>query len=169
MSEDDLMFTRIVVPLDGSDVAEQALAPAVELAGRMGIPLHLIRVTDLPHTNASAMFGYLGDCRMIAEQVQSEVTLALEYLAENVRSLTEQGLTVTSTVEIGLAARVIVAATNPGDCIVMASHGRSGLARWYIGSVAEQVMRQAAVPVMVIRSAGTDRTLSDVPQLAFAP
>lgn len=162
------MFTRIVVPLDGSDVAEQALAPGVELARRMGIPLHLIRITDLAHADASSVFGYIGDGQLMAEQVKTEVTLAREYLAENVRSLTEQGLTVTSEVEIGLAASAIVAANKPGDCIVMASHGRSGLARWYIGSVAEQVMRQATVPVMVVRSVGKGSTSSELPLAAFA-
>lgn len=162
------MFTRIVVPLDGSDVAEQALAPAVELAQRLGIPLHLIRVTDMPQGNIPSMFGYVAEGKALAEQVQLEVALAREYLSENARSLSEQGLTVTSEVEIGLAAGAIVATTHPGDCIVMASHGRSGLARWYIGSVAEQVMRQAEVPIMVVRANSRKSEASDLPDIAFA-
>jgi nucleotide-binding universal stress UspA family protein len=115
------------------------------------------------------MFGYMGDGRMMAEQVKAEVALCLEYLAENVRSLIEQGLTVTSEVKIGLAARAIIAATKAGDCIVMASHGRSGLARWYIGSVAEQVMRLAPVPVMVVRKSVPQMESSERPQVALVP
>ena len=161
------MFERIVVPLDGSDVAEQALGPGAELARRMGVPLHLVRVTDMPHTDVTTMFGYMADGRMMAEQVKSEVALAKEYLRENMQSLTEHGIHVTMQVEVGLAARVIVETVKPGDCIVMASHGRSGIARWYLGSVAEQVMRQSPVPVMIVRGTQAGAATSR-PQAAVA-
>ena len=162
------MYTRIIVPLDGSDVAEQAITPAIEFARRMGIPMHLIRIADLPHTEVPALFGFVGDGRFVAEQVRSEVALASEYLAENVRSLTELGLTVTSGVEVGMAARAIVDSTKPGDVIIMASHGRSGIARWYIGSVAEQVMRLSPVPVMVVRGDVVDAVPTQPPHIALA-
>lgn len=145
------MFDRIFVPLDGSDVAEQALEAAANLAQRLDVPLHLMRVTDMPHADITAMYGYMADSSVMAEKMKSEVVLAREYLAENVRSLEEQGLKATAQVEVGMPAAAIVDSVRDGDCIVMASHGRSGLARWYIGSVAEQVMRQSPVPVMVVR------------------
>lgn len=146
------MFDRIVVPLDGSDVAERALDAAANLAQELDTPIHLLRVTDLPHADITAMYGYMADSSVMAEKMQSEVVLAREYLAENVRSLEEQGLRVSAQVEVGMPAAAIVNSVRAGDCIVMASHGRSGISRWYLGSVAEQVMRQSPVPVMVVRS-----------------
>ena len=146
------MIQRIVVPLDGSDVAEQALGPGTDLAMRLGVPLVLVRVVDMHQADVTTMFGFMADSGLMAEQIKSEVQLAREYLDENARSLKEQGLSVTAHVDVGLPAAAIVESVREGDCIVMASHGRSGIARWYIGSVAEQVMRQAPVPVMVVRS-----------------
>lgn len=162
------MFQRIVVPLDGSDVAEQALGPGAELASRLGVPLRLMRVVDMHQADVTTMFGYMADGRMMAEQVKSEVQLAREYLSENVRSLEEQGLRVSAQVDVGVPAAAIIDTAQEGDCIVMASHGRSGIARWYIGSVAEQVMRQAQVPVMVVRGPSSPHAHADQERLAVA-
>lgn len=145
------MFSRIVVPLDGSDVAEQALAPAADLARRLGVPLHLIRITDMAHADVTAFYGYMVDSSAVAKQLRDEVILAREYLDENARGFIDTGLMVSTQVEVGLAAAELVRAMREGDLCVIASHGRSGIARWYMGSVAEQVMRQASVPVMVVR------------------
>jgi nucleotide-binding universal stress UspA family protein len=159
------MFERIVVPLDGSDVAEQALGPAAELARRLEIPLLLIRVTETPSFDVTTMFGYPANGHLMAEQIAAEMRLAREYLAENVRTMTDQGIQASSQVEVGLPAQEILEAVRPGDTIVMASHGRSGITRWYMGSVAEHLMRHAVVPVMVLRGpqrARGDRENSEV-------
>ncbi len=162
------MFDRIVVPLDGSDVAEQALEAAANLARRLNVPMHLIRVTDMPHADLTAMYGYMADGRVVAEKVKSEISLAHEYLAENMQSLEELDLRVSTQVEVGMPATAIVESVREGDVIVMASHGRSGIARWYLGSVAEQVMRQSPVPVMIVRGPQARRSISSSGSVAVA-
>ena len=145
------MFERIVVTLDGSEVSERALAPAEELSRRLGVPLHLVRVADVTWlrfgTNEAALaYAALG------EELADEERQAGEYL-EAVRSrLAERGLTATTELRRGLAGRELVAVARPEDLVVMASHGRSGPARWLLGSVAEEVVRRSAAPVLLIRA-----------------
>jgi nucleotide-binding universal stress UspA family protein len=145
------MYARIVVPLDGSELAEQALVQAEELSRSMNAPLRLVRVVDL------TPLGRYGSAALYAEAMaydlvrKDERTLSHSYLAEIHRSLTERGLSVTTEEREGPAARQIVAATRPGDVIVMATHGRGGLPRWLLGSVAEDVLRHATVPVLLVK------------------
>lgn len=146
------MYTRIVVPLDGSDVAEQALAPAEGLATQLGVPLHLLRVVDFPSSDYTYVYGYMTETSLMAERLRSERRLAEEYLAETARTIADRGPEVTTELRNGPAVRELMAAMQAGDMFVMASHGRSGLARWYLGSVAEQVIRSATVPVLLIRA-----------------
>ncbi len=145
------MYSRIVVPLDGSDVAEYALPAALEMARRFDAPLHLVRVVDPPATNFAFGVDTMNAARSVAMQRETERTLAAEYLKENATELAGQGVEVTTAIFDGLAPSEIVRAMRKGDLCVMSSHGRSGIARWYLGSVAEQVVRQASVPVMVVR------------------
>lgn len=145
------MFNRIIVSLDGSDTAEQALPAATELAQRLGVPLHLLRVADLAWlslgaTDAALEYAALGDT--VGEEEQA----ARDYLAALETRLTSDGLTITSEVRTGFAAREIIAAGQPDDLLVMASHGRSGPARWLLGSVAEDVTRRGVCPVLLIRA-----------------
>ena len=88
--------------------------------------------------------------------IAEERRLANEYLTQTAAELTRRGCTVTTEVRDGLAPRVLVSLTKPGDAIVMASHGRTGLARGFLGSVAEEVVRHANVPVMIIRALPAD-------------
>ena len=145
------MYSRIVVPLDGSDVAEYALPAAMEMARRFNAPLHLVRVVDPPATNIAFGVDSMIAAKSIAMQRETERALAAEYLAENATELAGQGIEVTTSLHIGQAPAELVGVMRPGDLFIMSSHGRSGIARWYLGSVAEQVVRQATVPVMVVR------------------
>lgn len=145
------MFDRVLVSLDGSDTAEQALPAAADLSRRLGVPLHLLRVADLAWlslgaNDAALQYAALGDT------VTDEEQAANDYLAAIQKRVAADGLTVTTEVRTGFAAREIIAATRPGDMLVMASHGRSGPARWLLGSVAEDVTRRAASPVLLIRA-----------------
>jgi nucleotide-binding universal stress UspA family protein len=146
------VFERIVVPLDGSELAEQALPAAEELARLSGAPIHLIRVVDLTRLERYGAYGlaveYAGFETVAAEERQ----VAEQYLAEVRTRLHGRGATVTSEVVDGTTTRVLVGATKPGDTLVMASHGRSGLPRWFLGSVAEEVVRHATVPVLLVRA-----------------
>lgn len=143
------MYTRIVVPLDGSNLAERALPPAEELARLYGATSHLIGVVDL----ARLPVGFVADpIGAVRQSVNAEQLATIGYLECVATRLSARGLVVTTAVPHGVPAQEIVAATRPGDLVVMATHGRGGLSRWFLGSVAEEVVRHASVPVMLIRA-----------------
>jgi nucleotide-binding universal stress UspA family protein len=146
------VFDRIVVPLDGSELAEQALPAAEELARLRGAPLHLIRVVDLTRLERYGAYGLAVEYAGFEPVAAEERRVAEQYLAEVAAKVQERGATVTTEIVDGLTTRVLVGATKPGDVLVMASHGRTGLPRWFLGSVAEEVVRHATVPVSLIRA-----------------
>jgi nucleotide-binding universal stress UspA family protein len=149
------MHTRIVVPLDGSPVSEQALDEAVAQAKAFDLPIHLLRVVDthvLEQVGGSAAaFNYT----MLGEMFELESRDAQTYLDEMTGRLAAEGLTVTQDVRVGPVARSIVDELRDGDMVVMGSHGRSGFKRWVLGSIAEEVLRHANVPVLMVRAAET--------------
>jgi nucleotide-binding universal stress UspA family protein len=137
----------ILVPLDGSIVAEAALTPAVDLAREAGARLVLLRAAQA-HTLP------------MADPIQAQVDVmreAQEYLAAARARVTAAGV---RDVEIsawyGPAVEAIVEAARyrHADLIVMSSHGRSGVSRLVLGSVAESVLRATAVPILLIRPDG---------------
>jgi nucleotide-binding universal stress UspA family protein len=148
------MYNRLVVPLDGSELAEQALERAKELSENMGSPLHLIRVVDTYRTQSLPATGMALDYSMLSELAEEEIEDAKSYLEKKVSQLNDEGLEVTGDVLQGPIARQIVAAADRGDVIVMSSHGRTGIKRWFLGSVAEEVMRHARCPVLLHRAEG---------------
>ena len=155
------MTTRIVVPLDGSDVSEAALPEAIRQAKAFDLPLHLVRVVDtrvLEQVGGSAAaFNY----SMLGEMFAEESDDSQRYVADARQRLEREGLTVTSDVRVGPVAQGILDAVQSGDMIVMGSHGRSGLKRWMLGSVAEEVLRHATVPVLMVKLAHDDAAESD--------
>lgn len=146
------MYDRIIVPLDGSDLAEQALDEAKELSRKLDIPLHLVRVVDTYRTQSLPATGMALDYSMLAELAEEEIEDAETYIGEKVRDLQGEGLKATGDVLHGPIARQIVAAADKGDVIVMSSHGRTGIRRWFLGSIAEEVMRHAECPVLLHRA-----------------
>jgi nucleotide-binding universal stress UspA family protein len=147
------VYKRIVVPLDGSELSERALPDATSQAKAFALPIHLIRVVDthvLEQVGGSAAaFNYT----MLGEMFEQETRDAEAYLAEMTRRLENDGFTVTSDVRVGPVARSILDAIQEGDMIVLASHGRSGIKRWVLGSVAEELLRHADVPVLMVKAA----------------
>lgn len=146
------MYKRIIVPLDGSELAEQALDEARQLSSNIGSPLHLVRVVDTYRTQSLPATGMALDYSMLAELAEEEIEDAKTYLEQKVRQLSDEGLEVTGDVLHGPIARQIVAAADKDDVIVMSSHGRTGIKRWFLGSVAEEVMRHAECPVLLHRA-----------------
>jgi nucleotide-binding universal stress UspA family protein len=150
------MHTRIVVPLDGSEVSEAALPEATSQAKAFGLPLHLVRVVDTRVVEqvggSAAAFNYT----MLGEMFEDESNDAQQYVAGMVKRLEGEGFTVTSDVRVGPVAQAILDDVQEGDLIVMGSHGRSGLRRWVLGSVAEEVLRHAKVPVLMVKMPHTD-------------
>lgn len=147
------MYKRIVVPMDGSELAETALGQATELSHAFNAPLFLVRVIDV-----SSMASYAGatpmagaDFGLLGTMVDEEREDATAYIKAMVTKLEGEGLTVSGEVLQGSIAAAIVDSAGPQDVIVIASHGRSGVKRWFLGSVAEEVVRRAACPVLLVR------------------
>jgi nucleotide-binding universal stress UspA family protein len=144
------MFQRIVVGLDGSQVSETALRMGADLARRLDVPLHLVRVADLAVVHwganpAAAEYAELSD-EMVREKEK-----ATRYLETVEQPLRDEGLRVTTEVRSGLAARELADAAGPEDLLVVASHGRHGLERLLLGSVAEEVAERSRAPVLIAR------------------
>lgn len=148
------MFQHILVPLDGSHLAESALPAALALAGRFEASLTLLRVIPTPQLytsgdNSSTQVALLDSMRRQAEQN------ARSYLKSHAGSLRQQGYEVhIHLMESNNPATAITAAADGLDAkvIVMSTHGRSGVGRWVFGSIADKVLRQARIPVLLIRA-----------------
>lgn len=145
------MFKRIIVPLDGSDLASEALTSARELAQRLDIELHLVRAIDPTVLTRVGTMGMGFDYTAVDELLSEEEKDATQYIESQVSSLRADGQKVSGIVLRGYAAAAVISVAQEGDLIVMASHGRTGVRRWFLGSVAEEVLRQSTVPVMLIR------------------
>ena len=157
------MFNRVIVPLDGSPTAAQALPAAERLAQLAGAPLHLVSVIDLfPMSAMSGTWAWGGyaDLSLNDEIVESERVAAEAYLKQAQVDVMSRGHEVTVELLSGAPVQEILASTRLDDVIVMATHGRGGLSRWFLGSVAEAVIRRATVPVMLIRA--VDHPLGEI-------
>jgi nucleotide-binding universal stress UspA family protein len=160
--QDRGMYERIVVALDGSELAERALAHGEELARRLGAPLHLVRVADVARLRFGANEAAEAYAALGGELAEEEAE-AGAYLDAIRARLGERGLAVTTEVRRGTAAREVVEAARPGDLLVLASHGRDGARRWLLGSVAEDVTRRAPAPVLLVRAAPPEGEGRDAP------
>ncbi len=137
---------NVLVPLDGSEQAERALSYAMRVFP--GERLTLLTVIDPamgfsgPNAPGTAEVWYKS-----AREQADELLAAARDAAE------AEGMTVETAVETGRPARVIIeyAETHPVDHLVMGSHGREGVSRLLLGSVAETVVRRSPVPVTVVR------------------
>jgi nucleotide-binding universal stress UspA family protein len=149
----DKLFKKILVPLDGSKLSENALEPAIKLAQASGAELILLSVPVIKHV--MVMPEYSGYATLLPEQsLEDSRHDFLEYL-EHVRdNRLPSNLPVQTEIVEGDEASVIVdqAFSTQADLIVMATHGRSGLSRWMMGSVTEKVLQQAHCPVLAVRS-----------------
>lgn len=144
------MFSKIVLPLDGSPVAEIALPSARALAQGLNLPVTLLSVIDLEEI-ARHIATERG--QFLDTLVDFETHRRDEYLSAVANGFS--GVPVKRAVERGDAASLIVAhAAADGDALIcIATHGRSGLQRWLLGSVAEKVLRAAANPMLLVRAA----------------
>lgn len=148
----DKMYRQIVVPLDGSELAEEALVEAKKMAKAASTPLKLIRVVDTYRTQSLPPTGMALDYSMLSELAEEEIEDAKTYLEKQVNTAKEEGFEATGDVLQGPIARQICSVATKEDLIVMSSHGRSGIKRWFLGSVAEEVMRNADCPILLYKS-----------------
>ena len=158
---------RLIVPLDGSDLAEASLPLVVDLAKQLGIPVHLVRALNLAAVLTPLVDGgglLVSPSPEVYEQMTESVESdAREYLMSVSTRLEEEGVSATWSVLEGSPFFAIAEATETGDLLVTTSHGRGGVLRWLMGSVAEKLVREAPVPVLLVPSVsrGTGTALAD--------
>ena len=144
------MFKHILVPVDGSETSQVAVSRAIELAKAFGSRVTVIYVIDpYPFTGVGTDFAY-GQAEYLSAAM-AEANAAVKAARD---AMTGAGVTVDSlVVEAHTAWRGIVEAglSQEADLIVMGSHGRSGLEKLVLGSVAQAVLSHTKLPVLVVR------------------
>jgi nucleotide-binding universal stress UspA family protein len=140
---------RLLVPLDRSPLAEQALPPAVDLARAFDAELLLYHVWD----TAGYTFDASNDPKV--ERIMRDTYVYSEtYMVDVTRRLTADGVRVHWLAESGDVAQHILSAAEheDADLIVMSTHGLSGISRWVLGSIADRVLRHASKPLLLVRA-----------------
>ncbi len=143
-------ITRLVVPLDDSELAEQALPTAAMLAKQLQIPMHLITVIGSADAVSERFEMAAIDPVLHPEDTDTQVAEAERKLAQQAEQLRGQGIDCMWEVLRGSPYFSIADAVQAGDAIVMTSRGRGGIKRWILGSVAEKLVRDGPVPVIVV-------------------
>lgn len=158
------MFQTIVVPLDGSDLAWQALPVAARLARALGSTLYLVRVTVSPFSSFLPVYDIPLYLPRVEQEDHRRATAYLEQLAE-VPELS--GITITTNAFAGDPATAILetAHQRPAPLIVVSSHGDTGIKRWMLGSVATKIVHHSHDPVLLLRPDGPGSLLE--PSRAF--
>ena len=146
------MYKRLLVPLDGSPLAEAALSHAEGLAHQFGSEIVLLRVVVSPYAIVApdlVLAGTDSNHQQFADQAE-------QYLKGVAGKLAARNVKARIIACEGPVAEAILdrAKENQIDLIVMSTHGRGGVSRWVYGSVADRVLQTAPCPVLLIRLAG---------------
>ena len=140
------MYKRVLVPLDGSELSECILEHVKAIATGCSVPeVILLRVAEpIQH-----VYEMGEDWRRDTEK-KTEAA-ATEYLSQVAANLKQEGIATETTVVQGQVAEEILdyVKSNHVDLVIMSTHGRSGVSRWFLGSVAERVVRHSVAPVLV--------------------
>jgi len=159
------MYEKIVVPLDGSELAECVLPHVEELAKDCGTKeVILVSVTesitgykaDTEYRQPQGPFPPHEPVTKVAVAVGKKQRQAQRYLGRVAKQLQSKGIGVRTEVLLGNPAQEIARFVEHDsvDLIVMASHGRSGISRWAYGSVADRVFRASCVPIFMVKAPG---------------
>jgi nucleotide-binding universal stress UspA family protein len=143
------MYKRILITLDGSDIAEQALSTALTLAQQFESNLHLLRVVS-PVTKS-----YRAGAASVAIVEAAEKELlqdAADYLDRVAARIRQNGQQVQVAARFGNPSKAIIefVERNEIDLLVMCTRGQTGPARWLLGSVVDHVVRVSPIPVVVV-------------------
>jgi nucleotide-binding universal stress UspA family protein len=149
------MYKKIMVPLDGSELAECVL-PHVEafIKGFNTSDVILLRVVE-PERYYYGEFAIPSE--MLAKRESETKSVAKDYLDKIVKRLKHEGAALHAEVIVGRVTESLAnyAVENDIDLILIATHGHSGVTRWVRGSVADKILRSAEVPVLMVRAPGT--------------
>ena len=155
------MFKNILVPLDGSEVAEVVLAVAKDLGQALSAHVTLVRVVDVAAITRSIVPAS-NDMGAITQEIQNiiddtanaELKEAEDYLNGAAKAFTAAGIEVSTQVRQGIAGDELLEAIEEEhiDVAAVATHGRSGISRTIFGSVADKLIRESGKPVLVIKA-----------------
>lgn len=168
-------WRRLVVPLDGSPSAEQAIAPAADLARALGMELVLLQVV------VPRMTKIIGEALIYStESIPQDEAAAYRYLDESAKRLRKRGIAVSTVVEVGASGEgATIYTRQPGeiitsyakengiDLIAMCGDYRAGLSHLLLGSVVGDVLHGADVPVLLLNPRGSYRSASDADSAAI--
>lgn len=142
------MFTNIVVPLDGSELAETALPHVTALASALDAEVVVLQAFPGVTETMSGTFVATDIARAAVREDHERATKYLEGVASRLR---QEGIRVRVLVVEGPAASSIINNAGESSLIAMTTHGRSGLKRTLMGSVADEIIRHSKVPVLILR------------------
>jgi len=151
------MFSRVLVPLDGSKVGEAALPVMEQLVDKLA-PEVKVEVTLIGVVTLLRHWVVVGEASAPVSYTEEELKIirdrVMEYLGNSGESLKGKGITVKTIVSTGNAADEILRAAEEikADLIAMSTHGRSGLRRLAFGSITDKVLRGSRVPVLMVRA-----------------
>jgi len=151
-TEGEKPIESVIVPLDGSRLAEQVLVPVADLAKRLDLEVILFRAYNIPYGIYDVGASYAVDLERLSADIEADVQ---QYLEEKRDALAKAGLEkISYASKEGLSADEIIkfARATPDNLIAMSTHGRSGVKRWVLGSVTETVVRHSGDPVLVLRA-----------------
>ena len=144
------MFEHLLVPLDGSELAEAALPLATAVAEKFHSKITLVTAGQVPYYVGEGL-DFTKIHNDISQNIEEETK---QYLRQKQKDLIAQGFQVNLEIVVGHPPADTIlqtAATHDVDTIVMSTHGRGGVLRWMLGSVADMVLRKATVPVLLAR------------------
>ena len=152
------MYQRILVPVDGSPTSNKGLAEAIELARMTGGSLRVLHVIDEPVTSIG-FEGYEGTGENIMELVERDGQRVVEKAVTTARTAGIPCDSVIGNSRQGRVCDMVVEAARSwkADVIVIGTHGRRGVGRLVMGSDAEQILRLAPVPVLLVRAPASHR------------
>ena len=153
------MYTKVIVPLDGSELSEQALPYARLVARSIAAPIELVQAYDIlpPRLLGSR-------ARSVVAQLEDGArSAALAELEPARQRLDAAGHSVSAAARRGPAADAIAAhaGADPGALVVMCTHGRGGISRWMMGSVTDKVLHTIPNPMLIVRAAAAGSAAAD--------
>jgi nucleotide-binding universal stress UspA family protein len=148
------MFRSVLVPLDGSAIAAQAIAYAARIA-EPGAPMTLVAVVEPP---MEEYFAH-GSASRVAEQMAFSREILTRDVDRQAEQLRSQGFPVTTAVPTGDATEAIIQCAHEAhaDLIAMTTHGTGGISRWLLGSVTNRVLHASQIPVLIVRARAADQ------------
>jgi nucleotide-binding universal stress UspA family protein len=148
------MYNKVLVPLDGSQLAECSLAQLESIVSGSVTEVVLMRVVEPVLSYEASAWAQAGYSAIEVEN--KNMSDARGYLSHVADKLIDQGINARGDVLLGRAAESILdyAEKNQFDLIVVSTHGRSGVSRWAFGSVAEKIAHYSVIPVLIVTASG---------------